>query len=201
VVQVAPPLGVLTQAEGHPSEVAPSAGNEAETAHTEAQPDNPILPTGPELAWGAGTFLLLWALMKFVLLKPIIKTMEERSERIQRDLRNAEELRSEAAAALTEYETSLASARAEASRIIDAARQEAEEERRRVLAEAEAEVTGLRSAANAEVAQAKREALASMRASVSSIAVQAAGLVVQKHLDETAQRAIVDDFLNRASQN
>ena len=198
-VAVAPPLGVLTFTE--PAETAPSAGNEAKNSHTEAQPDNPILPTGPELAWGAGTFLLLWALMKFVLLKPIIKTMEDRSARIQGDLGNAEELRSEAATALSEYEASLASARTEASRLIDEARHEAEEERRRILAAAEAEVAELRSAANAEVAEAKREALSSMRSSVSSIAVQAAELVVQKRLDEAAQRAIVDDFLNRASQN
>jgi F-type H+-transporting ATPase subunit b len=199
VVQVALPLGVLTQAEteGHTPE-----SSTAETGgHTEAQPDNPILPTGPELAWGAASFLLLWALMKFVLLKPIIKTMEERSTRISRDLGNAEELRSEAAAALAGYEASLASARTEASHIIDAARAEAEAERGRVLAEAEAEATELRARASAEVTAAKTEALASMRSSVATIAVQAAELVVQKRLDEGAQRAIVDEFLNRASQN
>jgi F-type H+-transporting ATPase subunit b len=204
VVQVALPLGVLTQAEteGHPSEVAPSGGNASEpAAHTEAQPDNPILPTGPELAWGGASFLILWALMKFVLLKPIIQTMEERSARIQRDLGNAEELRSEAAEALTGYESSLASARTEASQIIDGARHEAEEERRRILAQAEAEVAELRSQASAEVAQAKSEALTSMHSSVATIAVQAAELVVQKRLDEATQRAIVDEFLNRASQN
>ena len=40
-----------------------------------------------------------------------------------------------------------------------------------------------------------------MRANVATIAVQAAELVVQKRLDETAQRALVDEYLNRASQN
>jgi F-type H+-transporting ATPase subunit b len=166
-----------------------------------AQPDNPILPTPPELAWGGATFLLLWVLMKFVLVKPIMKTMEERSTRIQRDLGNAEELKAEAATALTEYEQSLLSARTEASRIIDEARAEAEQERRQILAEAEAEVAQLRAQANAEVSEAKAEALQSMRASVSAIAVQAAELVVQKRFDEATQRAIVDEYLNRASQN
>jgi F-type H+-transporting ATPase subunit b len=209
VVHVAPLLGALTQAEpaeGHPSEVAPSAGNEAtgeSGGHevVEAQPDNPILPTGPELAWGAASFLLLWALMKFVLLKPIISTMEQRAERIEHDLRNAEELKTQAAASLADYEASLASARTEASAIIDGARSEAEEERRAVLAAAEAEASELRAQAGAEVAEAKAEALRSMRASVVTIAVQAAELVVQKRLDEGAQRAIVEEYLNRASQN
>jgi F-type H+-transporting ATPase subunit b len=206
VVQVALPFGVLTQAEteGHPSEVAPSAGNASSAesgVHTEAQPDNPILPTGPELAWGAASFLLLWALMKFVLLKPILKTMDERSVKIRRDLDAAESAKADAAARLSDYEAQLATARAEASHIIDEARAAADEERRRILAAAEAEVARLRVAASAEVAEAKAGALESMRSTVATIAVEAAGLVVQKHLDEATQRAIVDEYLNRASQN
>jgi F-type H+-transporting ATPase subunit b len=206
VVHVAP-IGVILQAEpteGH----APAAEGEATethagepSAHTEAQPDNPILPVVPELIWGGACFLLLWALMKFVLLKPIIRTMDERAERIQRDLDAAERARTEASTAIAEHEASLASARVEASQIIDAARAEAEEKRREILAAAEAQVAELRTAANAEVAQAKATALEGMRANVATIAVQAAELVVQKRLDEAAQRALVDEYLNRASQN
>jgi F-type H+-transporting ATPase subunit b len=188
VVHVAPIFGAV--------QVFAATGGEAA-----ASPENPILPTTPELVWGAVTFLLLWALMKFVLLKPIIATMEERAARIQQDLNRAETLKSDATATLAEYEASLVSARAEASRIIDEARSEAEAERRSILADADAEVGRLRAAANAEVAQAKAEALDSMRSTVSSIAVQAAELVVQKRLDEASQRAVVDEYLNRASQN
>jgi F-type H+-transporting ATPase subunit b len=198
VVHVAP-IGVILQApptEGH----EPAAGGET-SAHAEAQPDNPILPVPQELAWGAACFMLLWALMKFVLLKPIIRTMDERAERIQRDLDAAERARTEASTAISEHEASRASARVEASGIIDAARAEAEERRREILADAEARVAELRSAANAEVDQAKATALAGMRASVATIAVQAAELVVQKRLDEAAQRSLVDEYLNRASQN
>jgi F-type H+-transporting ATPase subunit b len=206
VVHVAPIHGVVFQAEpteGH----APAAEGETTDTHESgdhaetAQVDNPILPVTAELIWGGASFLLLWALMKFVLLKPIIRTMEERSVRIQRDLDAAERARNEASAALSEHEASLAAARVEASQIIDAARSEAEERRREILAAAEAQVAEQRSAANAEVTQAKAAALESMRSNVATIAVQAAELVVQKRLDEATQRAIVDEYLNRASQN
>jgi F-type H+-transporting ATPase subunit b len=191
VVNVAPIYGVIQ------AEPATTEGGHAETAEV----DNPILPVIPELIWGGACFLLLWALMKFVLLKPIIRTMDERSERIQRDLDAAERAKEEASAKLTEHEASLASARIEASAIIDAARAEAEERRREILAAAEAQVTEQRAAAAAEVAQAKAQALDSMRTTVATIAVQAAELVVQKRLDEAGQRAIVDEYLNRASRN
>ena len=178
------------------------ASGASEAGHAEtAQPENPILPTIPEFAWGAGTFIVLWALMKFVLVKPIIKTMEERSAKVRGDLEAAEAAKGQAAGALSEYDASLATARVEASRIIDDARAQADEQRKAILAAAEAEVADLRAAANAEVSQAKTEALQTLRTSVATIAVQAAEVVVQKRLDVAAQRAIVDEYLNRASQN
>ena len=191
MVNVAPIYGVLQ------AEPATAGETHAETGEV----SNPILPVTEELIAGAVCFMLLWALMKFVLLKPIINTMDERSARIQRDLDAAERAKDEAAASLAEHEASLASARVEAGQIIDAARAEAEGRRREILAAAEAQVAEQRTAANAEVAQAKAQALDSMRASVATIAVQAAELVVQKRLDEGAQRAIVEEYLNRASQN
>jgi F-type H+-transporting ATPase subunit b len=203
VVQTESIAGVL--AEG-PTET-PTAGHTETPAageHTTAetvQPDNPVLPVVAELAWSTAMFVLLWALLKFWLLKPIVKTMEERAERIRRELDLAERLKADAATALSEHEAGLVATRAEASRIIDEARAEAEEERRRILAAAEAEVAERRAQANAEVARAKTTALESMRSTVASIAVQAAGLVVQKPLDEARQRAIVDEYLDRASRN
>jgi F-type H+-transporting ATPase subunit b len=207
VVQSVTILGVLTAdeptegqtpGEGHTGVAGEGA---AETTAETAQPSNPVVPNPSELAWSAAMFVLLWALLKFWLLKPILRTMAERSEKIRGDVEAAETARTQASGALTEYEASLASARVEASRIIDEARGQADEERKRLMAAAEAEVAELRAAANAEVSAAKSEALASMRSDVTTIAVQAAEIVVQKRLDAGAQRAIVDEFLNRSSQN
>jgi F-type H+-transporting ATPase subunit b len=172
------------------------------TAEAPKQPDNPILPTGQELLWGAVTFTLLWILMKFVLLKPIQKTMADRADKVRGDVADAEAARASALSALAEYEASLASARVEAGRIIDDGRAQAEAKRKEIIAEAEAEVAELRAAATAEVNDAKSVAMTSMRSSVATIAVQAAEAVVQKRLDENAMRSIVDDYLNRVgSQN
>jgi F-type H+-transporting ATPase subunit b len=191
------------QQEGHDAPTPVSADeSQTEAGHEPAaQPDNPILPVTGELIWATGLFILLWALMKFVLLKPIQKTMADRSAKIRGDLDAAETAKDEGVSSLSEYEASLASARAEASRIIDDARSQAEEQRKEILAAAEAEVAELRTAANAEVVEAKNVALASMRSNVATIAVQAAEAVVQKRLDAVTQRQIIDDYLNRVSPN
>jgi F0F1-type ATP synthase membrane subunit b/b' len=121
---------------------------------------------------------------------------------VRTDIESAEGAKAQAVSAIAEYEATLASARVEASRIIDDARAQAESGRKEKIAAAEAEVAELRAAAAAEVSAAKSEALQSMRSNVAAIAVQAAEAVVQKPLDAGASRAIVDEYLNRAvSQN
>ena len=187
-----------TSAEGEAHATTTSEGG----AHESAQPSNPILPEPYEFVAGALMFFVLWAAVKFWLLKPITNTMANRAEKVRTDLSTADSAKVQGDAAVAEYEASLASARVEASRIIDDARAQAEAKRKELIAAAEAEVGELRAQAAARVADAKAEALASMRGSVATIAVQAAEAVVQKRLDESAQRSIVDEYLNRVgSQN
>lgn len=171
-----------------------------ETAKEEVA--NPILPVGAELAWGAASFIVLWALMKFVLLKPIMQAMADRAEKVRSDLEAAEQARESATTATSDYEASLTTARAEAGRIIDDARAQAEERRKELIAAAEAEVAQMRAAATADIAAAKAAAMSELRPSLATIAVEAAQSVMGKPLDAAAQRPIVDAYLDRVgSQN
>lgn len=168
----------------------------------EPETSNPILPTGNELFWAAITFVILWALMKYVLLPPVLKTMEAREAKVRDDLAAAESARQQADARLAEYEASLTSAKTEAVRIIEDARVKAEADRKAVTAEAEAEVAAQKAQAAQEVAEAKERALAELKASVAGIAVDAAEAVVQKQLDRQAEMQTIEDYVNRAgSQN
>jgi F-type H+-transporting ATPase subunit b len=164
----------------------------------EAETKNPILPVENELFWGAVTFLLLWALMKFVFLPPLLKVMAERDAKVRGDVEAGEHARAQAELAVAEYDQSLLSARAEASRIIEDARVQAEAQRRELIAAAEAEVAQRKAEAAAEVAAAKAAAMDELRDSVAGIAVGAAEAVVQKRLDEAAQLRIIEDYVNRA---
>lgn len=180
----------------------------AETAATdvtqaaEEAAKNPILPTINEMFWAAVVFMLLWALMRFVLLPPITRIMATRAEAIREDLRSAESAEAERAARLAEYEAGLAGARSEAVSIIEQARSEGDAERRVQISAAEAEVATLRSEAAAEIAGAKVRARAELTSSITDIAVGAAEAVVQKPIDRASQAALVEDYVSRSgSQN
>jgi F-type H+-transporting ATPase subunit b len=159
---------------------------------------NPILPVGNELFWGAVCFFGLWALMKFVLLKPIVSTMEDRAAKVRDELDQAERAESELVSAIEQYQSGLSGAKADATRSIEAARAEADAYRAQVLAQAETEVAAMRSAAAEEVAGKKLAAMAELRDGVAAIAVDAASAVVQKQLDPASQMQIIEDYVNRA---
>ena len=54
----------------------------AEGGEEAAETVNPVLPTGPELFWGALFFAALWILMRYVLLPPVraVKTAGRKKE-------------------------------------------------------------------------------------------------------------------------
>ncbi|MGH1505365.1 MAG: F0F1 ATP synthase subunit B [Acidimicrobiales bacterium] len=157
---------------------------------------NPILPVLPEIFWGAISFFALWALVKFVLLPPVLKVMDERAARVRADLDAADAARARAGSAATEVSDQLADVRAEAAAIVDAARAEAEAERATILAAAESEAAALKSAAEAEIATARADALSGLGPQVAGLTAQAASKVLDRQVSLDAAQPVVDRYLN-----
>ena len=172
-----------------------------EIAQATEEVSNPILPTVNEMFWAAVFFIALWALMKFVLLPPVLRTMDARDAKVRDDLQAAEHAETQRVTKLEEYEAGLAGARAEAVGMIEQARSEGEAERREAIAAAEAEVAALRAQAAEEIATAKTTARAELTGSIADIAVGAAEAVVQKPIDRSAQVQVVEDYVNRAGSS
>ena len=178
---------------------APAEGEA--TASTEDESHNPILPETSELAYAAFAFLVLLALMyKFAF--PAVQTaMDGRTQRIRDNLDEAERTKAEAQRILEEYQRQLADAKNESARIIDEARQTAEQMRRDLMVRAEAEVTELRDRSRQEIEAAQVRAIADLRTQVSELAIGAAEVVVQKNLDRDTNRALVERFIEQVGSN
>lgn len=168
----------------------------AEEGEAVEEAANPILPTVPELFWGAIAFFSLWALVKFVLLPPVLKIMDERAARIRSDLDAAEAARSRAGSAATEVSDQLADVRAEAASIVDAARAEAEAERATIIAAAEAEAAQVKAGAEAEIEAARQGALAGVGPQVTELTADAASRVLERQVSVGQAQSVVDRFLN-----
>src|SRR5262245_35636486 len=93
----------------------------------------------PQLVWLALSFGLLYVLLKRFALPRVGEVIEERRERIQRDLEKAEKLKTETEQALATYEDALANARAKANAVAKGMRDElaAEVEKERSAVDAQ----------------------------------------------------------------
>lgn len=117
----------------------------------------------PQLAWLAITFILLLLVMWRVALPRIGEVLEERQNRIQHDLDEAERLKTEAEQALAGYDAALAGARAAASAQLGQARARLMEELDGRRGEVEAVIAAETAKAEDEIAAARARAMAGIR--------------------------------------
>lgn len=130
----------------------------------------------PQLIWLAITFGVLYLLLSRIALPRISDVLEERRERIRRDLDEAARLKSETEKALADYEQALGDARGKAQAI-------ARETRERLAAETDAERTRVEQQINNKIADAERriaDSKSQAMAQVNAIAGETAGSIVDK---------------------
>ena len=117
----------------------------------------------PQLIWLAITFLLLYYVLSKFTLPRISSVMDERKNRIERDIAEGERLNSETQNAIAEYEQKLADARNKASTLaretrdavateVETKRVAAEAEDQARMAAAEQRISAMKSDAMAQVA-------------------------------------------------
>jgi F-type H+-transporting ATPase subunit b len=175
-----------------------AGGAEPEDCH---EAPNPLVPEINEIIWGSLAFLvLLVAMWKWGV--PAVKNMEQqREDRIRGDLEAAERAKAEAEAEKATYDASIADSRNEAARIIEEARQSAEAVRRDLIAKAEQEATEIRQRATADISNQTAQAMAELRGEVATLALDLAGRIVEKNLDDDTNRQLVNSFIDQVGRN
>lgn len=141
----------------------------------------------PQLIWLAVIFVLLYLLMSKVVLPKVGGVIEERGQRISKDLGEAQRLKTETEKALATYEQAMTEARAKAQKI-------AQENRDALNAEINKERAAIEARINTQAVEAERriaEAKARAMGSVSDIAGETARSIVSQLIgqDVTAAEA------------
>jgi F-type H+-transporting ATPase subunit b len=139
----------------------------------------------PQLIWLAITFGLLYVVLSRVALPRIGEVIEERRDRIQRDLDAAERLKSETEKAIAAYEQSLGDARSRASAMAKDTRDKLAAESAAERGRLEADMAAKAAAAEARIADTKSKALAG----VDDVAADVAAAVIQKVIGQPADAA------------
>jgi F-type H+-transporting ATPase subunit b len=158
---------------------------------------NPLVPELNEVLWGFVGFALVFGFLAWKAVPAMKSGMNARTDRIQGDLDAAEAQRTEASEILAQYQAQLADARTESARIIEEARQAADEVRANLQSKAEADIAELRARATADIESAKQQAVADLRGEVTALAIGAAEQVVGRNLDAETNAALVEAYINQ----
>ena len=156
----------------------------------------PIIPQPAELIIGLVFFAVAyWVFAKFVV--PRFEEMfAERTAAIEGGIRKAEIAQAEAAAALEQYRSELADARAERARIIQQASEEAAVIAAEIRQRAAEEAERITTAASQQIQAERQAAMVQLRQEVGRLSVDLASRIVGESLeDEARQRRVVDGFL------
>ena len=136
-------------------------------------------------------------LMKKFLFKPIRRVLEERQKRADQNIRAAEQEKAEAEAVKAEYTKNMAQAREEAAGILERAKQDASQQADELLQSARSEAQALKAKAESDIRQEKKRALNEAKDEIGGLAMDIAGRVVEREINEADHRALIDDFLQK----
>jgi F-type H+-transporting ATPase subunit b len=152
--------------------------------------------TRADFLWHTVNFIVLIALLTYFLYRPITAMLEERTRRIQESLDAAERARADVARADAERDELLASTRREIQEMMTTAQQVADRIQADARTTAQQEAQRIIETARQEAEAERAQAMAELRREVASLAVAAAERVIRRNLDDSAQRQLVDEFLN-----
>lgn len=190
--------GGATEELNHSAEECIEKIEEANSIDVECQEaPSPILPELNEIIWGAVGFAIVFGFLAWKGYPAMKKGMDARTDRIRADLDAAEGQRTEAGAILAEYQAQLTDARNESARIIEEARQAADEVRQTLTTRAESDIAEQRARATADIESAKVQAIADLRGEVANLAIGAAEQVVERSLDRDTSVALVEAYIDQ----
>ncbi len=162
---------------------------------------NPLRPETNELIWGGLAFVIVFGVLSKLAYPAIAKAMKDRTERIRESIDEADRLKAEAAATLSQYQASVADAKAEANRIVEEARQAADAVRADLVARAEAEANDIRAKAREDVEASKARAITELQAQVGDLTIALAEKVVERSLDDATNRQLIDNYITNLGNN
>jgi F-type H+-transporting ATPase subunit b len=145
-----------------------------------------------------GIFIyLLWRYA----LGPIVKVLDQRTDRVRESVEAAQRMQAELQATATRNEEVLAQARVEAQSIVSNAREVSDATIARAREEAGKQADEYLTRAQETLRQETAQARLLLREEVADLAVLAAGKIVRKELDPASQARLIEETLAEAASS
>ena len=135
--------------------------------------------------------MITFAVLKKFLFKPVKKMIDDRQAEIDTMYADADAAKQKAAELEQEYQQHLQSIRDERDTLLREATARAQKREEEIVGEARAEAA----APEADIAQERKKAVNDLKNEIGGIAVDIAGKVVEREINETDHKALIDEFI------
>ena len=156
---------------------------------------NLLAPNAGLMFWTLLIFLVLLVILAKFAFKPLTAAVEAREAALEKAISDAQKDRDDAAKLLAEQTKALDAARAEAQRVIADSRSTGEKMRNDMLEQTKQQQHELLERARAEIDNERKRAIADLRREAVELAVAGASKVIERNLDDQTNRKLVESFL------
>jgi F-type H+-transporting ATPase subunit b len=144
-------------------------------------------------------FVILVMILRKFLFGPVTGFIAQRQAEIQGNMERALSERQQMEQLRAEYSDRLTRVEAEARDKIQSALQDAQQIREEIVGKARDEAETLLQRSREEIQREKQRALIELRAQVADMAVDAASRILQRQIDASVHRELVNDFVAKVS--
>ena len=152
----------------------------------------------PTLLAQVVNFVILFGLLYLVAYKPIMRMLDERSNKVKESMERTEYIKEQAAHAEEESKRQIEAASKEGQEVIARAARTGEELRQQAQQEAKEGAESLIVRARAEIQRERDDAIDGLRKEFADLTILAAGKVIDRSLDKEAHRELIDKTLEES---
>src|SRR5688500_6443638 len=176
--------------------LAADAASAAEEHH-EAGAPTPFAGTIAQSIAAIVVFLVVFWVLKSKAWGPILKGLQDREEKIRRDIEEAEAARARSEATLREYQQQLSTAEAKVREILAKANADAEQIAANVRTRAQQEAQEIKESATRDIDSARRAAVRQVHEQAATLATNVAEKILRRNLNADDQRDLVATSLEQ----
>lgn len=145
--------------------------------------------------------LVIFFVAKKFLFGPVTKMIKDRQQEIDDMYHAAGQAKADAQAMQSEYQQKLSDAQATSERIVKEAVARGQNQEEEIIRQANREASAILDKAAADIALEKKKAINDAKDEISGIAMDIAGKVVGRQLNDADQSALIDHFISELGDN
>lgn len=149
----------------------------------------------PSLVAYLVNFIILLGILGLFAYKPLLRMLDERTDRIRESLEAADRARQDAASSQEAIQQQITEARREGQRIMDQSREAAERFRTEEMDKAHQEAESFVERARTDIQRERDNAIQEVRTSFGDLAITAAERVIRSSLDRRAHEELINQVL------